>query len=312
MDVRPLTLADRGPWARLLAVCFDRSPEQMEQMLTWFHDGFPLVAMGAWDDERLVAQYCCRILELRLPGESEPVLAGMGLDMAVDPAYRGRGLLETVATPVHEAIARRGCIAGVGFSSAGGLAVTRASASYGYRVLGPMVSLAAPVLPRRRAEALELCGSWPEGRWQVAEGDDGLIHYRATPESLCHRFAGHPFRRYRFGVRRSGDAITGLVVYRHGSLRGLPGASLLAAFGEDRAGLLAAWAGAIRREGLHVAHLVASPASPMRDALATIGPAVRVPVSRKPYYLITRALAPSTPDVLFDLLRWDCTGGDVL
>ena len=32
--------------------------------------------------------------------------------MAVDAAYRGRGLLDTVAGPVHEMIAERGCIAG--------------------------------------------------------------------------------------------------------------------------------------------------------------------------------------------------------
>jgi len=129
MEFRPLTLADRVPWAGLLAICFDRSPAQMETLLTWFHDGFPLVTMGAWDGDRLVAQYNCRLLELQVPGIDGPVSAGMGLNMAVDPDYRGRGLLDRVATPVHEAIMERGCMAGVGFSSVGGLAVTRASRS---------------------------------------------------------------------------------------------------------------------------------------------------------------------------------------
>jgi hypothetical protein len=43
-----------------------------------------------------------------------------------------------------------------------------------------------------------------------------------------------------------------------------------------------------------------------------MGPALRVPVSRNPYHLITRALQPDTPEVLFDLDRWDCAGGDIL
>ena len=76
----------------------------MEQLLDWFHAGFELVTMGAWAGEQLVAQYNCRLLELRVPDWSGPFPAGMGLNMAVDPGWRGRGLLRTVATPVHEEI----------------------------------------------------------------------------------------------------------------------------------------------------------------------------------------------------------------
>ena len=130
MDYRSLTLDDRAEWSRLLAVCFDRTPDQMGQLLEWFHSGFELVTWGAWDGDRLVAQYNCRLLRLHVPRIAEPALAGMGLNMAVDPEYRGRGLLETVAGPVHEQITARGCIAGVGFSSEGGLEVTRRSSSY--------------------------------------------------------------------------------------------------------------------------------------------------------------------------------------
>ena len=127
----------------------------MEQLLLWFHRGFELVTWGAWDRDRLVAQYNCRLLRLEVPGLREPALVGMGLNMAVDPAYRGRGLLDTVAGPVHEMITARGCVAGVGFSSTGGLAVTRRSSSYSYQVLGPMTSLAAVLSHRRYPEPLE-------------------------------------------------------------------------------------------------------------------------------------------------------------
>lgn len=310
--MRPLTTADRAPWAGLLAVCFDRSQAQMEALLAWFEAGFPLVAMGAWDGDRLVAQYNCRLLELDVPGFERPLAAGMGLNMAVDPAYRGRGLLDLVATPVHDAIAERGCAAGVGFSSAGGLAVTRASRHYAYDVLGPMVPLAVPLARRRYPDPLATSDAWPDSPTELAVPVDGFVRYHATPATLRHRFADHPFRTYRFALRERDGVVDGVVVYRETRLRGVPGVSLLAAVGGDREGLLGSFAGALRRDGRHLVHVVVSPGSPLRRALAAMGPALRVPVSRNPYHLITRALQPDTPAVLFDLDRWDCTGGDIL
>jgi hypothetical protein len=311
-ELRPLTPADRVPWARLLATCFDRSPAQMEALLGWFHAGFPLVAMGAWDGERLVAQYNCRLLDLRVPGFAAPVSAGMGLNMAVDPAYRGLGLLDVVATPVHEEIRRRGCVAGVGFSSAGGLDVTRASRRYAYDVLGPMVSLAVPVARRRYPAPLAVSEAWPEGTMRLDVRDDDLVRYAVSPGSLRHRFAEHPFRRYAYAVRRREGTIDGLVVYRQSSLRGIPGVSLLAAYGDDVAGLLGGFAAAIGARRRHLVHLVASPASVLRAAAAGIGPVLTVPRPRNPYHLIARALTPDAPPSLFSLDRWDCAGGDIL
>ena len=312
MEFRPLALSDRVKWARLLADCFNRSPDQMESLFVWLHAGFPLVTMGAWDGDALVAQYTCRILELRIPGIADPVPAGMGLDMAVDPAYRGRGLLERVATPVYEVIAERGCVAGVGFSSVGGLAVTRASRSYAYEVLGPMVSTVVPVVRPRHSEPLTLSDTWPSDPITLPEGDGRFVRYAFTPATLRHRFADHPFRRYVYATRKHDGVIDGMVVYRHATLRGIPAAALLGAYGDDLPDLLARWAAALRASGPRLVHLVTSPASPLRGASAAIGHRVVVPFSRDPYHLITRALQPDTPRILFDLGRWDCAGGDIL
>ena len=238
MEYRSLTLDDRVAWARLLAVSFGRTAEQMEQLLLWFHQGFELVTWGAWDGDRLVAQYNCRLLRLHVPGLPEPVMAGMGLDMAVDPAYRGRGLLETVAGPVHEMITERGCLVGVGFSSAAGLAVTRASTSYAYRVLGPLTSSVVVLTRRRSPEPVDLSDTWPMGNLVIPPDDGRFLRYVATPESIHHRFVEHPFRSYSFGAWRESDQIRGLVVYRAVRLRGLRGAALLAAYGDDLPGLL--------------------------------------------------------------------------
>jgi len=317
VEYRTLTLDDRAEWSHLLAVSFDRTPEQMDQLLDWFHRGFELVTWGAWDGDRLVAQYNCRLLRLHVPGLAGPAMAGMGLNMAVDPGYRGRGLLETVAGPVHETIAARGCIAGVGFSSEGGLEVTRKSSSYAYQVLGPMTSTVVLLARGRRSGSVTLSETWPERPLAVPPGDPRFVSYVATPESIRHRFAEHPFRRYRFGAwsHAGADAdepIRGLVVYRPVRLRGLPGVALMAAYGDDVPGLLSAWAGAVRRTGVRVVHLVTSPASPLRDAVRSMGIRWTVPVTRHPYHLIARALRDDCPSSLQDLMRWDCAGGDIL
>jgi GNAT superfamily N-acetyltransferase len=312
MEYRSLTLDDRDAWSRLLAVSFDRSPEQMEQLLVWFHQCFELVTWGAWDSERLVAQYTCRLLRLAIPGVPDPVLAGMGLDMAVDPAYRGQGLLDTVAGPVHERITQLGCVVGVGFSSAAGLAVTRTSRSYDYRVLGPMISSAVVLTHRRYPEPLALSDSWPPGDLVLPPDDGGFVRYVVTATSLHHRFAEHPFRRYSFGAWRNGDEIRGLVVYRRVRLRGVPGVALLAAYGPDLPALLGRWAGAVRQTGVYLVHVATSPASPVREALRAAGTRLSVPFSRNPYHLIARALQPGAPPIVFELDRWDCIGGDIL
>jgi hypothetical protein len=314
IDVRPLTVADIVPWAGLLAVCFDRSPAQMDGLLRWFHAGFELVTMGAWDGDRLVAQYNARLLRLRAPGIGEPLLAGMGLNMAVDPAYRGRGLLDQVATPVHERLTQRGCVAGVGFSSAGGLAVTRASKHYAYEVLGPMVSLVVPAARTRtrRAEPLVVRDGWPELAVPLSAPDDDFVRYEAPVPALQHRFAAHPFRTYRYATRERDGRVDGLVIFRETRLRGMPAVSLLGVHGRDAGGLLGAFAATMRSLRRPVAHVLLTPCSPLRTALREIGPEIPLPFTRNPYHLITRALQPNTPRVLFDLDRWDCTGGDIL
>jgi GNAT superfamily N-acetyltransferase len=310
--VRPLTVAEIDPWARLLARCFERTPAQMQGLLAWFRAGFELVAMGAWDGERLVAQYNARLLQLQVPGSDSPLMAGMGLNMAVDPEYRGRGLLDQVAAPVHEALTRRGCVAGVGFSSAGGLAVTRASRHYAYEVLGPMVSLVIPLIPGRHGDPLAFGSAWPTIPVELDAPEDGFVRYRADPAALRHRYADHPFRHYAYATRVRGGVVDGLVVFRETRLRGIPAISLLAVHGADPDGLLRSFAAGLRARRRPLVHVLVTPASPLRAALAAIGPPVPLPFSRNPYHLITRALAPDTPPVLFDLDRWACTGGDIL
>jgi hypothetical protein len=90
------------------------------------------------------------------------------------------------------------CRTGVGFSSAGGLAVIRKSSSYAYQVLGPMTSSVAVLSRRRYPRPLSLTDSWPSGRLDTSVADDGLVRCAATADSIRHRFAEHPFQPYSF------------------------------------------------------------------------------------------------------------------
>lgn len=312
MEFAPLSLEDSKPWAALLATSFDRLPVQMEQLLFWFHNGFKLVAWGAWDGPRLVAQYNCRLLELELPGRPQLLQAGMGLNMAVHPEYRGQGLLDKVSRPVHERITEMGCVAGVGFSNALGAKVSRSSSHYDYTVLGKMISTLIWLSRRRVSETITLSDQWPTNPLSFARPDDSYIRYAVTPDSIRHRFSEHPFRRYQFGIWALGEATRGIVVYRVIQIGPVMGAALLAAYGDDLGTLLQNWAATIRQTGVHFVHVLTSPGSPLRNLFGDLGTHVSLPYSRSPYYLIARRLISDAPSVLFDLARWDCTGGDIL
>jgi hypothetical protein len=165
---------------------------------------------------------------------------------------------------------------------------------------------------RRYPEPLRLTEAWPDGSLTLPSVDGRFVRYVVTEASLAHRFADHPFRNYRFGTWHEDGELSGLVIYRRTRLRGVPAASLLGAYGEDVPELLVRWAGAVRRVGLPIVHVVTSPASPIRSALSRIGTRFTVPLSRNPYHLIARALRDDSPPVLFQLDRWDCVGGDIL
>src|SRR5688500_13624020 len=210
MDFAPLTPADCNAWAELLAISFGRTDIEMGSLLDWLHQGWPLVAWGAWDGERLAAQYSCRVVDLRLPNCDTPVRVGMSINMAVHPDYRGQGLIKHVARPVYETIATQGGIAGVGFSNAEGVKVDLKSKSYGYRVVGKMTSTLVWLSPQK-IEPLTLTANGPDKRDSLPSAAHPFIRFAPSAKLIRHRFAQHPFRHYAFGVWRENDRTHGLV-----------------------------------------------------------------------------------------------------
>ncbi len=309
MDILPLTWEQREPWAELLAISFGRPPSEMKSVLDHLHD--KLVAYGAWEGDRLAAQYSCLSSTLQVPGIKTPLQVGMSINMAVHPEYRGRGLIKQVAHPVYKALAARGGVAGVGFSNAAGVRVDRQSKGYGYRVVGRMVPTLGWLYRRPSAEALALSENWPDQPLHYTP-DNKHIRFSATRESIQYRFIEHPFRRYHFGVWESGGQMRGVVVYRPMHWKRIVGASLIVAYSDELPALISRWASAIWERGARLVRVLSSPTSLLLAALKQVAFCVPLPYSRSPYYLTVKPLHQDTPAILFDFSRWDCVGGDIL
>ncbi|MFN8374288.1 MAG: GNAT family N-acetyltransferase [Anaerolineae bacterium] len=309
MDIRPLTHADLAQWSELLAAAFQRPQAEMCALLGWMLTGYRLTAYGAWDSDRLAAQYSCIYTSLYVPGGFQHTLAGMSVNMATHPDYRGRGLIKQVSQPVYETLAAEGVAAGVGFSNAEGVQVDRHSKGYGYRVVGRLVPYAALVPPRRqRTHTLQLSDTFCD-HTQGFSWNRERICFSASACTVIQRFAHHPFRQYRFGIWEDSGQLCGVVVDRR--VRG--GVSLIAAHCTVEYSLrelLHRWLSSL--EGERFVHLLASPNSSVRAALHAITPCIPLPYSRHPYYLTAKALQADTSPAFFDFARWDCIGGDIL
>lgn len=311
MNITPLTLKEQSACADLLAAAFGRPSAEMNQLLHYLYRGNQIIAWGAWDGDVLAAQYSCLMTSLHVPGFEAPVLAGMSINMAVHPEYRGRGLIKQIAQPVYQAVAEQGGMIGVGFSNADGVKVDRRSKGYGYQVIGQMQSTVGWIVQKPSVEALRLTTEW-SGFPDTLSTCSDCIHFAASEQSVRQRFAEHPFRHFEFGVWDDGGKVRGLVIYSRISRAGIAGAALLAAYSDDLPGLVSRWIAAISNAGTRFVHLVSSPASALLLALRQSIPSLRVPYSPTPYYLTVKPLLPKLPAILTDFSQWDCVGGDIL
>jgi len=310
MDFAPLTAKDNPKWAALLATAFDRTPEDMLRLLDWLHAGHMVIGWGAWDGDKLAAQYNCCMMHLQLPDGSTTAV-GMSINMAVDPAYRGRGLIKHVSQPVYEAVAACGGIAGVGFSNKQGVKVDLKSKSYGYQVVGQMQSVVVGLKPQKNS-GLHFTDMWPSLPFADSlKPSNKRIKFITTPETLEHRFARHPFRKYHFGLWIENSQVEGVVVYRPVRIGGLKGASLLAVYGAESGELLRRWSRSLQDNGIRFIHVLTTSQSDLHSTLHQLGYYATMPYSRSPYYLTVKLFA-HTPAEFLSFNAWDCLGGDIL
>jgi GNAT superfamily N-acetyltransferase len=303
MTFAPLTHHLQDQWANLLATCFDRQPEHMQCLLTWLYGLGEMIAWGAWEHDQLVGQYSCLLRPVRV-GETR-LLAGMSINMAVHPDWRGRGLVKQMARPVYERLQEYGGTLGIGFSNAAGVNVDRHSQQYHYQVIGQMQSMIGP-LRSHRVAPLQLSDHLPAFDSSVISGS---AHFEKSARYFQQRYLAHPFRSYRYAVWLEADETMGLVIYRD---IGMSGVALLDAWGVDLPELLKRWSTTLRRLGKRFVHVLATPSSNLRCALSQITPLIKLPYTRNPHYLTVKPLTESLPASLLDFQSWDCVGGDVL
>lgn len=312
MEVRQVTTKDVDQWAGLLALTFDRTIGDMKKLWAWLNSGYQVFAWGAWDGDRLVAQYSCLQSTILLPHCKEPRSIGISTNMAVHPDYRGTGLIKAVSQPVYESLLAAGAVAGIGFSNSEGVKVDRHSKSYGYQVVGRLAIKLMWPLPRLDHKEITFSGTWPESRWVDTSQSKASIRFNSTPQMIHHRYALHPFRTYRFGFWQEHDEIRGLVVDRPAYVGSVKGVSLLAAYGDNLNEVLRRWIAGVKSQDAKFIHFIATPFSSILASLKSIGTCWTLPYSRSPHYLTVKPLCEELRPLLTSFNHWDCIGGNIL
>lgn len=307
MEFEPLALEQLAAWAGLLAVTFGRTPAGMSQWLASLHQAYPVVAWGAWHKGQLVAQYSCLVVRLAVPSCPDPLVAGMSVNMAVHPDYRGQGLVKHLARPVYEAIQVQGGRAGVGFSNAAGVQVDRHSKGYGYQVVGQLCSRLFFLGRRQTASPLRLTTHWPGDLPEYLPAGAN-ISFLTSPAQLAQRFAYYPTQPHHFGVWEG----EGVVIYRPVKMGPFPAVSLLAVYGADSSQLLQRWISALQQQGIYLVHLLTTPAAQVAHHLQKLAFGWSAPYTRHPYFLTLKSLGGELPAEMWQFNRWDCLGGEVL
>lgn len=310
MRLQKLNLDHIEQWAALLAVCFDKSTDDMHLLIHWFLDMGEFLAYGVWDGDRLTSQYACLLRTLVY--KDRCLVAGMSINMAVHPDYRGRGLIKHVSPPAYEAVIQKQGQLGVGFSNAQGVKVDKHSKSYGYQVIGKMQSLVVKFKDFGQ-HPLQLSDDFPSAtEFTNCLNHTERIHFQNDPEFLERRYAKHPLRQYHYGICQENELILGIVVYKHVKIFGLNAVALLDVHGNDPTELLMRWSTTMCQTNMTFFHVLLSPNSVMKEILQNHWITLPTPITRNPYFLTLKPLYDNLPDELFDFSQWDVIGGEVL
>lgn len=310
MEIKALKPEHYEQGAELLALCFDRNLQDMKALLTWLEKMGQIVAWGAWDGDKLVAQYTSLLRQLCVAGK--PILGGMSINMAVHPDYRGRGLVKQVSAPVYSEVQTYGATIGFGFSNAEGVQVDKHSKGYGYQVLGEMQSLVS-YLPGDRCRAIHITDEFPvDSHFACINSRQEGIRFQKTMDTFRTRYAQHPFRQYKYGIWYENNEISGVVVYREIKRYGIRGISLMDACGQDMTQLIRRWGCTMRNRGFRFIHTVATPEARLAEILREYYPTINLPYVQTPYYLTLRSLCEEVEGSIALFENWDLIGGDIL
>jgi len=308
MDLRPLTLADITQWGHLIGICFDQLSINMEALIHWLTYLGHLEAYGLWDNDTLIAQYACLLRTIYC--DDTPISAGMSINMAVHPDYRGMGLIKQVSQPVYDSLKDKHAILGMGFSNAQGVKVDKYSQGYGYQVVGQMQPIVIVSKSFKRS-LLILSNDFPQSQ-SLMSNHQRKTHFHKDLTYFKQRYANHPFRQYHYGIWQENDQIIGIVVYKKVRLWGVPSVALLDVYSNHIEELLMRWSTTLRQNNIFFCHTLVTPQSAIKSILQKHWRVLHAPYSRTPYYLTIKPLSDQMKPSLLDFCEWELIGGDVL
>lgn len=309
MNLRRLTLADITQWGQLIATCFNQSPSDMERLIYWLACLGHIEAYGLWDNNNLIAQYACLLRTVYI--DNKPIPVGMSINMAVHPAYRGRGLVKQVSQPIYTSLQDKQVMLGMGFSNAQGVKVDKHSQGYGYQVVGQMQPLIS-ILKSFNRRPLILSDDIPYRQVRIPKQNQQKAHFQKDLKYIMQRYMQHPFRHYHYGIWQENERVLGIVVYKKVKLWGVPSVALLDVYGNNIEELLIRWSSTLRQQHIFLLHTLVTPQSSIQQILQQHWRVLNAPFSRNPYYLTVKPLSNHMESSLLDFRQWDLVGGDVL
>jgi hypothetical protein len=308
MDLRRLKLTDKTQWGRLIGLCFNQSSSDMERLMYWLSCIGPIEAYGLWDNDTLVAQYACLLRTVYV--DDKPIYVGMSINMAVNPAYRGQGLIKQVSQPIYDSLQDKNVMFGMGFSNAQGVKVDKHSRGYGYQVVGKMQPLIIMLRSFKRPQLI-LYDNLPRLQSDISNHQQ-KAHLHKGLNYIMRRYSHHPFRQYHYGIWQEDTQILGIVVYKKVKLWGVPSVALLDVYSDDITELLMRWSTTLREQNMYLCHTLVSQQSVIKYVLQQHWRILHAPFSRTPYYLTVKPLSNLMKPSLLDFCEWDLIGGDVL
>lgn len=205
----PYDAGKRGAVLDLLERVWGDRPDE-EEFAWWFEraPAGPALLALAEDDGRVVGVASMSLLRCRVAGAER--IVPMPLQVATDPAYRGRGIFTTLERANEEAAAARGCAAGVTFPNDASRPIFLGA--LGWERLWRGRVWARPPLPplpagRLRIERVERA---PAGVEELAGDANGQVVDAALLE---WRYLRSP-REYAVTAAYEGSALRGVLALR--------------------------------------------------------------------------------------------------
>lgn len=211
----PLSKRNHPQIVKLLADAFTMKAREKSQFVSWKLWGnlkgpaANLVAYGAYDGKNLVSFYCNK--HFPLVYKKTIMKSGICLDMATDPAHRGKGLISQLSKRVYAQRQTDHFVFSFGFSNAQGVKVDKYASGYGYSVIGKFKRYVALSRPKQSQYIWEHTDTLVDSKYAPS-----LLHVPYTTQFLQWRYSNHPSNQYLYVNYMVKNQLTAQVIIKRG------------------------------------------------------------------------------------------------